>query len=313
LYLSHVRTRMLSPLMCAAAILVSIASPLMAGWQWGVPEGGATLKSLTVPTSPRTAALAGSGLASPASGGEMFGNPVAPSEEQTPTMGFGQVLLADNLGATLSSLHFVQPAGGVNLSAGLKYLKYDDIQGRDDYGMATSTYGAGNYALQFGVSGKPGPFSWGVAGKFASQDIAGYTSRALLCDAGMIFRLNKHLSFGTAMTNLGWVEPYDGVAEPAPLAVQAGISASVPLLGKFKASLHSDYYRRTDADSQLLTGAELDYQEFFILRLGYPFRKGDDGPSAGLGVQSGNLGVDYAYATQPALKGNHHFSVRIAF
>jgi len=296
----------------AVCVAASVA-PLCAGWQWGLPEGGTTLKVLSLPLAPRSASLAGAGIASPLSGAEMFGNPLAASRMSEATFGLGQVQFAEKVGGTLSYLHFVQPTGGPLLTGGMEYLRYDDISGRDEDGLATGSYGAGTYAVQLGMAGAPGPFSYGFSGRFASQSIAGFHSRAVLCDAGAGFRLNRHVAFATVMTNFGWVEPYADRAETAPLAVQAGVSASYPLRAGFEGRLHGDLYRRADSGPQMLTGAELVYQNKLFWRMGYPFRAGDDGPSAGLGFRLGSVGADYAYSSRPALKGNHHFSLDLSF
>lgn len=314
MYLSPVRLDLFSfsirALACGLAVL---ASPLCAAWQWGVPDGGTTLKVLSVPVSARSAALAGSGLASPQSGAEMFGNPLAPAAVNEAALGFGQVYFAERVGGTLSLLNFVQPWNSLRFAGGLEYLRNEDIAGRDEDGLETGEYGAGTYAVQLGVAAVPGAFSYGVTGRFASQSIDGFHSRAVLCDAGAGFRLNRYFRIATAMTNLGWVEPFDGRAETAPLAVQAGMTGSYEFAGSYALSWHGDLYRRADTDTQFLTGAELAYFDILFLRLGFPFRAGEDGPSGGLGIKAGLLGVDYAYSSRPALKGNHHFGIRLNF
>ena len=300
--------------LCALALSVTAwASPVCAGWQWGLPEGGTTLKFLSLPLSPRTAALGGAGLASPVDGSGQFVSPLASSAVQEPTLGFTQVQLAERIGGSLSAVDYVLPLGtSLHLHGGMEYLGYDDLQGRDENGLATGSYGAGAYALQLGSSGVSGPLYYGITGRFAHQSIDGYGAMALLGDAGLGFRVNPYFSFAAAVTNWGWVEPYDGYAESAPLAVQAGTSVKVPLR-PFAISLHGDLYRRADSKAQVLTGLELEYQHLLSLRLGYPFRDGENGLSAGLGLKAGPLGFSYAYASRPALKGNHHFGVSLAF
>lgn len=243
----------------------------------------------------------------------MFGNPLAPAAVNEAALGFGQVYFAERVGGTLSLLNGVQPWGTLRFAGGLEYLRNEDIAGRDEDGLETGEYGAGTYAVQLGVAAAPGAFSYGVAGRFASQSIDGFHSRAVLCDAGAGFRLNRYFRFATVMTNLGWVEPFDGRAETAPLAVQAGMTGSYVFAGDYALSLHGDFYRRADTDTQFLTGAELAYFDILFLRLGFPLREGEDGVSGGLGIKAGLLGVDYAYSSRPALKGNHHFSVRLNF
>lgn len=295
-------------------LLLSLVIPAQAGWQWGVPEGGATMKFLSVPLSARAAAFSGGGSAAPQLSGEIFSNPLAAVAVSEPVVGISQVLLAERIGGTLTGIHAVYPGTSWSWSGGLLLLNYDDIAGRDDDGLVTDDYGAGAYAVQLGVATRSGALELGLSGRFAAQNIAGYHSRALLADAAAGFQLNRYLRFAAVLTNWGWVEPYDGYAESAPMALQAGLSSAYALSSGFRIRVHGDLYRRTDTDAMALLGGELAYREILTLALGYPLRSGSSaGPNAGLSIQAGAIGVGYAYETHTALKGNHHFDLTLKF
>lgn len=301
-----------SPFRILALGLLS-AVAVHATWIWGVPEGGSTMKFLTVPVSARSAALAGSGVASPGSVSEAYGNPLAIAASQNSALGFSQVVFSDKVGASLSSLQGVYPSGNWRFSGGASVLDYKSIDGRDDDGNSTGSYGAGAFALQLGIAHTDGIFSYSGTGKFASQNIDGYHSRAALLDAGVGMKLGQHWNFAALVSNYGWVEPFDGSAETAPAALQAGVTAHHYLTSSLEGFVHADLYRRTDTDLQVLAGTEFVYRRLLSLRIGYPFRAGDDAPSAGVGFLAGPLQLDYAYSARPALGGNHHIGIQLAF
>ena len=313
MYLSRVNAFIKLGWLVILSLLAGVA-PLWATWQWGTPSGGTTLKFLTVPLSTRSASLAGAGVASAQHGAEWFQNPIASNGVQNPELGISKLLMSDHIGASLTGVYAVYPPGNWRFSGGLVNLNYDDLDGRDEDGLLTGAYGAGAYAAQLGVSALSGPLGLGVTGRFASQNISGYHSRAVLCDAAAGFRLNSHVQFAATLTNLGWVEPYEGHAETAPLALQAGVTAQHPLQGGLQLALHSDLYRRADdSEFSVLLGGELLYRNLLTLGVGYPVRSSESGPSAGLGIQAGVVGVGYAYEANPELKGNHHIDLRLSF
>ena len=74
-------SRMFKKLLTAAMAAGSLA---FAGEHWNVDPGGVTMKFLALQVSPRTAAMAGAGVADPARASEVTRNPLAMSTVESP-------------------------------------------------------------------------------------------------------------------------------------------------------------------------------------------------------------------------------------
>lgn len=290
------------------------ATCLAGGRFWNVDQGGTTMKFLSLSTSPRSAALAGAGVAMPSGFSEVSRNPLATTSSEVPQAGIEHVRFSSRIDAKLTSVYFGLPFKYLNTSAAVEYLGYGDIEGRDEEGFKTEDYGAMAWALQLGVGSKPSVFSWAVSARFASQTIDNSTAIALLADGGASFRLNRYIAFGATVTNFGWVSEYESERESAPMALSAGISATHPVLDIFDLALHADAYRRADYDAEWRFGSELLYKKTLAFRAGYAYRgETESGVSAGLGLVFGRIRFDYAYASNPVLDGNHLFHLGVGF
>ncbi len=296
-------------------ITVAGSASLFAGGDfWKVDPGGTTMKFLSMTVSPRTAALAGAGIASPENASEVSRNPVATAASDEAHLGINQIVFSDVTAANFTSVYFGNSFRYLNVSAGLEFLSYDDLEGRDDNGFLTEDYGAGAWALQLGIGSRPSAFRWGLSARFASQTIENESAYAFLADAGGAFRLNRYFSFGAAVRNFGWVSEYESEKEHAPLSLQAGVTGTYPLTSAFSLAFHADAYRRTDYQAEWLLGSEIAYRKILVLRGGYAFRGDTDGGiSGGLGIRAGALQLDYAYSARPAVGGNHHIGLGVYF
>ncbi len=290
------------------------ATCLAGGRFWNVDQGGTTMKFLSLSTSPRSAALAGAGVAMPSGFSEVSRNPLATTSSEVPQAGIEHVRFSSRIDAKLTSVYFGLPFKYLNTSAAVEYLGYGDIEGRDEEGFKTEDYGAMAWALQLGVGSRPSIFNWAVSARFASQTIDNSTAIALLADGGASFRLNRYIAFGATVTNFGWVSEYESERESAPMALSAGISATHPVLDIFDLAFHADAYRRADYDAEWRFGSELLYKKTLAFRVGYAYRgETESGVSAGLGLVFGRIRFDYAYASNPVLDGNHLFHLGVGF
>lgn len=298
----------------AIAVLFLSPSLFAGGKYWNVDEGGTTMKFLALPVSPRSAALAGSGVASPRGFSEVSRNPLATASSKAPQAGISHTVFSENVDAKLTSVYFGLPFKYFNTSAAVEYLGYGDIEGRDEEGFKTEDYGAMAWAVQLGVGSRPSIFNWAFSARFASQTIDNSTAIAVLADGGASFRLNRHLSFGATVTNFGWVSDYETEEESAPMALQAGVSGSHPVFEIFDVALHADAYRRADFEPEWRFGGELLYKKALAFRIGYSLRDETESEvSAGIGLAFGRIQFDYAYASNPVLDGNHLFHLGVAF
>lgn len=297
-----------------STVLCACSLSFAGGKYWNVDEGGTTMKFLSMPTSPRSAALAGAGVATPQEFSEVSRNPLATTSSNSAQAGIGHIVFSSNVDAKLTSVYFGLPFEYANTSAAVEYLGYGDIEGRDEEGFKLEDYGAMAWAVQLGIGSKPSIFNWAISARFASQTIDNSTAIAFLADGGASFKLNRYITFGATVTNFGWVSEYESEEESAPMALQAGITGSHPILEIFDIAVHADAYRRADYNPEWRFGGELLYKKSLAFRAGYAYRdKTDSGISAGLGIVFGRFQFDYAYASSPVLDGNHLFHLGIGF
>ena len=148
---------MFKKLLTAALAAGSLA---FAGEYWNVDPGGVTMKFLALQVSPRTAAMAGAGVADPARASEVTRNPLAMSTVESPEFGLNQIV-CDGMGSDrFINVYYGLPfADKFTFSAGLDYLGYDDIEGRDENGLETGEYGAYAWAAQLGLGSRNSAFN----------------------------------------------------------------------------------------------------------------------------------------------------------
>lgn len=301
-------------LLALSTVLCACTVSFAGGKYWNVDEGGTTMKFLSMSTSPRSAALAGAGVATPQGFSEVSRNPLATTSSNTTQAGIEHIVFSSHVDAKLTSVYLGLPFEYVNTSAAIEYLGYGDIEGRDEDGFKLEDYGAMAWAVQLGIGSNPSVFNWALSARFASQTIDNSTAIAVLADGGASFKLNRYITFGATVTNFGWVSEYESEEESAPMALQAGISGTHPIFDIFDLAVHADAYRRADYDPEWRFGGELLYKKSLAFRVGYAYRdETESGISAGLGIVFGRFQFDYAYASSPVLDGNHLFHLGIGF
>ncbi len=294
--------------------LVVCVSNVWAGDYWNAEPGASTMKFLYLKPAPRAAALGGAGIASPESPSELSRNPLAVLSAENAEIGWNQIVFSDETDADFLSLYYALPYKNFAFSAALEFIGYGDLEGRDEDGFKTGNFTASAWAIQLGAGYKHSQFKYALSARFASQTIDEMTAIAFLADGAVSVDLNRYLAFGAAVTNAGYVSEYESGHEVPPTAVQAGLTGMYPITKIFDLSLHADLYRRADSDMYGLFGGEMTYRKILTLRAGYAVRPDtDDGVSGGLGIRFGQIHVEYAYAANPTLGGDHHISIGLQF
>jgi len=297
--------------LCISLLLPAFA---LAGEYWHVEPGAGTMKILSMPTTPRQAALAGAGIASPRSASETMRNPIAPVSTGSTSLSFSKSEFSDYIGASSVSMLAHSLLGGWHLTAGMESLTFDEIQGYTDDGLTTegSSFAAGTIAAQLGIARTFNSLSAGLTVRYANQNIEDYNENGILFDGGVKYDLLKYFSFGAIFSNFGWIKARE--KEVAPLSVQAGITGSCPLILGFTGALSADLYRRNDSQKELRSGLEIMYKEVFSIRFGYPISgEENDALSAGFAVKLGFADIEYAYQNRKVLEANHIFGISLYF
>lgn len=293
-------------------LLAAVAA--FAGDYWNAETGASSMQFLYLKPAPRAAALSNAGIATPAGPSEIVGNPLAMLAATDPEIGWNQIVFSDKIGADFLSLYYAMPFENFVFSGALEFLGYDDLEGRDEEGFKTGEYGASAWALQAGAGYRHSVFCWALSARFASQTIDDETAFGFLADGGVSVALDRHLTFATVVTNAGYVTKYEGNHRVPPTAVQSGVTGKFALNQIFDLAMSADLYRQADSDLMAMAGAELMYRNMLVFRAGYAYRPDtDDGLSGGLGVRVGRVNVEYAYATDQNLDGNHHVNIAVRF
>lgn len=302
-----------------AAFALSVATTAFAGEHWGVDLGGTSMKYLSMQVSARSAAMSGAGVADASRISEASRNPLAMSTLQNAEFGVNQLVfdeqVADNFISAYYGLPFAFAKYPLALSMSVDFLGYDDIEGRDEFGNETSSYGSYAWSAQLGLGSRGKVFNWAASARFATQTIDDESAIAILGDVGGSFRVNKFVAFAATLTNFGYMGDYDGEDETAPMALQAGITGILPIADSWNIHVSTDAYRRADTDAHWLFGGELNYLDVLALRMGYAIRPDTKSAvSCGLGLNFGMIVFDYGYSPRPALEGGQHYiSVGLKF
>jgi len=305
------------PFAATFALLAGFAS---AGEYWHLEKGASSMKMLSMPTEPRQAALAGAGIASPKNAGEAIRNPLAGMATNSTSISFSKTEFSDFIGADRISMLAHTPLGSWHLTAGVESLNYDKIQGYTEDGLTSDGlfFTAGTIAAQLGIAKKFNSMSAGLTARYANQNIDDYYEHGFLFDGGVKYDWLKEIAFlkkieiGATFSNFGWIRAKQ--KETAPLFVQTGITATCSLPLGFSGALSTDLYRRNDSAKEFRTGLEIMYKELFSLRFGYPFSgEENDALSAGLALNIGFVGLEYAYQNRTALEANHIFGISLYF
>lgn len=275
--------------------------------------GSASHKYLWIPSTPRQAALAGSGLADPNSALEASANPMAGAWSSRATLSGSQARLSERLGASWNSLETTQPWGPIRLLFGGNYLDVADLSGRDEFGNSSGEFAAFAWGLHTGLASDSGALTWGMRTSFHHYNIGEFDSRALLADASLGYALGQRIRFAAAAFHWGWVEEFATEEERAPFTLQVGVSARPPIPGVLAWQVHADLRRSTGAKAEFLVGLESSYQQALVLRLGTNASARDIRPSGGVALRLGGVEASYGYAAHAQLRGNHHFGLGYSF
>lgn len=188
-------------------------------------------------------------------------------------------------------------------------LDSGNIQGYDSGGAVTSTIKATDTGLTFAWGRRVNQqFLIGLGAKNISENLENSSAVATAIDAGLQFEINPSLTFGLAIQNVG--QPLKFIAEDTPLPQTYRIGfGSVNRMFENKLSIGLDYVSSAGSAAGLNYGLEYLLSGLVALRYGSAAGK----LRAGVGIQSGNIGLDYAYVAHDDLGAAHQVSFSYSF
>ncbi|MGH7606087.1 MAG: PorV/PorQ family protein [Gemmatimonadales bacterium] len=214
------------------------------------------------------------------------------------------------------------PSEGIGVVGGAVYLvDYGDLERTDANGNTIARIAPRNFELLASyATALAGSFVFGVSYKLVqlrvdcSGDCRGFPSGAgttHALDLGGQFELGAGgpLRIGIALRNLGFKLQVENQAQadPLPTRLAVGVLYRLRLQPRDGGTLDERFDVKVAADvdspwgqvgaSQTRVGIDVGYQQLLRVRAGYAFvQDGLSGPSVGLGLETGSLGVDLARA-----------------
>jgi len=235
------------------------------------------------------------------------------------------------------------PSRGIGVLGGAVYLvDYGDLERTDDNGNTIARIAPRNFeflasyatalagSFVFGVNYKLVQFRVDCSGDCTSFPAGQGTTHAI--DLGGQFRVGPGgpLRVGVALRNIGFKLQVQNKpqADPLPARLAVGAQYHVLLPARDGAAPGERFDLRVAADvdspwgqqgqSELRFGLDVGYQRLVRVRAGYAFvQDGLSGPSVGLGVESGSIGVDLARTfltgSDLQIENPAFFSFRVTF
>lgn len=200
---------------------------------------------------------------------------------------------------------FTFPSLGGGVGVGVNYIDMGDIEGRDEEGNPTGTFGASDVHLFMGYARRFKKIALGFTAGWLRDTIKDETRTGFLGNVGLLYPLSTQLTLGTAIQNVGSQLGNDSL----PLTLKVGIALSREAL-----TLAADVVKPKDNDMYWCVGAEWWMRDIIALRAGYKSNQDIGGGwSAGLGFKFQRICLDYAYAPYGDLGNTHRISLGMRF
>ena len=319
--------------MMSRSLLIWALCLLIAGSVSAQPGPAGAFSFLRLDPSARAAALGGSFSAVYGEDvNALFYNPALLNEDMHRVLSVSYLnhLAGANAGFLAHSRH-VEGLG--TFGAGLRFITWGDMDGYDETGTETESFGASDAALTLSYArSDDSGLRYGVSLHTILSSVGSYGASALAGDAGVAYHLpESNLTFSASVNNVGVVLNSLGTTkDELPLDVRVGVSkrlAYVPLFITVTGyNLNrigddsSDGNTLSEAMRHVALGGEFQFSDAFNIRFGYNHRRHEDlkmksrldmaGLGVGFGIKIKSIGFDYAFSSWSSLGGLHQFTLR---
>ena len=235
------------------------------------------------------------------------------------------------------------PSRGIGVIGGAVYLvDYGDLDRTDANGNTIARIAPRNFEfLASFATNLTGAFAFGLSYKLVQfrvdcsgdcRDFPAGTGATHALDVGGQFRIGAGgpLRVGVALRNVGFRLQVQNQAQADPLPTRLAVGAlyEVRLRPATAGAIDQAFDLKLAADvdspwgqvgqSETRLGLDIGYQRLVRVRAGYAFvQDGLSGPSVGLGIETGSLGVDLARAfltnSDLQIESPTFFSFRVTF
>jgi len=219
-------------------------------------------------------------------------------------------------------------------AAGLRFLTWGELQGADEQGNRTETFGASDVALTIGVArAQSERLRYGVNLHVLYASIESFNASALATDVGVLYHIDEQqLTFSASVNNLGvTLNSLGTTKDDLPLDLRVGFTKRlrhIPLLLSLTGYNLHDIGDEPEGNSALsnvmqhiIIGSEFQFSQAFNVRFGYNHRRHEGlktgsrldlaGVGLGFGLKITRFRLDYAYNSW-SFGGLHQFTVRTA-
>jgi hypothetical protein len=301
-------TRRVRALAVAAALLVAVPSAHAA-----TATGLAFLKN---GVDARAVSMGQAVTAIVADASACYWNPAGLSQTERPQL----LLMHEESFAGLRHEYaaITQPLKGVVVGLAFNGIWTDDIDGYDELGESTGSFGYSAYATSLAL-GFRGPWGsrLGVGGKHLNETIGSYSATGWAGDLGCQWSPSPSspLQFGLAVRHLGPAMKFIEKEFNIPLTLQGGVGWRHDF-DRLESVLTvaADVRNVRDQGTGLLVGAEYVYHDVLSLGIGYLGGEDSRDLSAGMGVHLSRLALHYAYvpiSQEDIGDSEHRVSLRI--
>jgi len=225
-------------------------------------------------------------------------------------------------GVDHDAVSFIQPtATRGTFAAGASLLRVGDIQGYDEFGVATEELSASDLLVTLGWGRSwdrlgllPG-LNTGVNVKFLNKKLGDDAATGLMADVGFLYEAKEgwaqKLKTGLVVQNVGPDIKFIDEASPLPRLIKLGVA--YPFLGD-NLTVAADVVHPADNDLYFNMGAEYTLWNILAFRLGYKGQNDlDSGITYGAGFGNERMRLDYAFVPFGKLGDSHRVSVGFKF
>ena len=236
-----------------------------------------------------------------------------------------------NAGFLAYSRHY---DGLATFAAGLRFLSWGDLQGADEQGNRTGSFGASDVALTLGAArAQSDRLRYGVNVHLIYSSVESFNASALATDVGVLYHIAaQRLTFSASVNNLGvTLSSLGETKDDLPLDLRVGLTKRlryIPLLVSLTGyNLHDIGNEPEDGTAlgnvfqHVILGGEFQFSQAFNVRFGYNHRRHQGlktssrldlaGVGLGFGLKITRFRLDYAFNSW-SFGGLHQFTVRTA-
>lgn len=276
--------------------LLMLSAPLLAG-----DPGSVGFSFLKVSWGAKHAGMGDVGVAMPSGLWGSHQNAASLAAVNVPALGFmHQEYIFDTRREFVAA---ALPTAIGKFGFGLDFFKVADLEYRDQatvepvglFDAQDFAWFAG-YGLQINER-----LAVGAIGKYVAEKINTETADGFAVDFGATWRLNRNVTFGGSVKNLGSKPKFLGDKVELPMTVAAGVGVAA-----FDTHFGADVSFPKEADIRVNVGAERYLTDYLALRGGYKFGYDEEDLSFGLGISKSIWQVDYAFVPYGSGLGTSH-------